>query len=228
MCHNHARKHMLRTIAALWLAIAFAGELAAQTSWTTIRLEDVEFSARLIRERSHILSLLGDDLEGDFLLIEMKAIPLYNTVLDIERTDFVFRSRADNERSDAQSPDRIAGSAVLSLETKKTGGGGVFSQSRDPLIVGGAPGTGTRPRRLDTVPSTAGSGGSRQTEQTLSAVEGESETLHQRLTRLEMPLTGTDDALGYLYFQVSPKAKLKRFELSYDGAHGEFNMKFEK
>ena len=219
---------MSRAVYSFCLVLALAGPIAGQTSWTTVTLEDVEFSARLIRDTNHIVSLLDNDLEGDFILIEMKATPLYNTVLALERTDFVFRSRADNERSDAQSPDRIAGSAVLALETKKTSSGGIFSQSRDPLVVGGAPGTGTRPRRLDTVPDSLGGTSGSSTEQTIRAEEAQTETLRDRLARLELPLTGTDDATGYLYFQVSPKSKLKRFELSYDGEHGEFGMKFEK
>ncbi len=213
---------------AFCLILALTGQLAAQTSWTRVTLEDVDFSARLIRDRDHIVSLLGNDLDGDFVLIEMKAVPLYNTVLALERTDFVFRSRADNERSDAQSPDRIAGSAVLALETKKTSSGGIFAQDRDPLLVGGIPGTGTRPRRLETTPDSLGGNSGSTFETSVRADQADSETLRDRLEGLELPLSGTDDAVGYLYFQVSPKSKLKRFELSYDGAHGEFNMKFEK
>ena len=215
-----------------WAAIlAFAGTpLLAQTQWVTTRLEDVEFRARLIQDVDQIEQLLGDRLDGEFMLVEIEIKPYYGTKLQLERTDFTLRSRADNESSTAQSPSRIAGSAVFSLEQKSTGGGGIFSQDNDPLIIGGAPGTGSTPHRIDRVPNTIGGGGGGGTEISIQRTEStQPESLEGRLDRLELPFEETDqDIRGYLYFQVSPKNKLKRIVFYYDGVYGEFQHQFEK
>jgi hypothetical protein len=202
----------------------------AQTQWETTRLPDVEFRYRLIQEPEQIKALLGDDLDKEFMLVELEIKPFYGTKLKLDRNDFLLRSRADNEKSYAQSPSRIAGSAVFSLETHKTGGGGVFGQSNDPLIIGGAPGTGTNPRRIDRMPDTIGSGGGGEAETTVKQTESKApETLQDRLEHLELPFAETDQDLhGYLYFQVDPKTKLKRIVFYYDGVYGEFQAQFEK
>lgn len=222
---------MKRHLAAWAAAIAFAAiPLAAQTQWVTTRLEDVEFRARLIHEPGQIEALLGDKLDNEFMLVEIELKPFYGRKLQLDRNDFTLRSRADNESSHAQSPSRIAGSAVFSLEQKRTGGGGVFGQSNDPLIIGGVPGTGSTPRRIDRVPNTIGSGGGGTSEVTVRQTESSApETLEGRLERLELPFEPTDqDVRGYLYFQVDPKHKLKRLVFYYDGVHGEFQHQFEK
>lgn len=222
----------MRARLATWAAVlAFAGApLLAQTPWVTTRLEDVEFRARLIQDVDRIEQLLGDSLDKEFMLVEVEIKPYYGTKLQLDRNDFTLRSRADNESSKAQSPSRIAGSAVFSLEQKKTGGGGVFAQSQDPLIIGGAPGTGGRPRRIDGVsPGIGGNVGS-STETSVRQTESKKpETLEGRLARLELTFEPTDaDIRGYLYFQVDPKNKLKHIIFYYDGVHGEFQHHFEK
>lgn len=222
---------MRRHLAAWAAVIAFAGgPLAAQTQWVTTRLEDVEFRARLIQEPEQIEALLGNDLDKEFMLVEIELKPFYGRKLKLDRNDFTLRSRADNESSHAQSPSLIAGSAVFSLETKRTGGGGVFGQSNDPLIIGGVPGTGSTPRRVDRVPNVVGNAGTGTAETTVTQTESAvSETLEGRLARLELPFEETDqDIRGYLYFQVDPKHKLKRLVFYYDGVHGEFQHQFEK
>jgi hypothetical protein len=203
----------------------------AQTQWGTTRLEDVEFRYRLIQDPQQIQALLGNDLDKEFMLIELEVKPYYGTKLKLNRNDFLLRSRADNDKSNAQSPSLIAGAGVFSVETHKTGGGGVFGQSNDPLIIGGAPGTGTTPTRIDRVPNTIGGGGTSEAETTVKQTESKApETLKDRLANLELPLQEEkdQDLHGYLYFQVDPKTKLKHIVFYYDGVYGEFQAQFEK
>ena len=219
----------MRLTATLALLLS-ATQLYSQTGWVVTRLDDVEFRARLIQDPGQIEALLGDPLDKEFMLVEIELKPYYGTKLELERTDFTLRSRADNESSSAQSPSRIAGSAVFSLEQKRTGGGNVFAQSQDPLIIGGAPGTGSRPRRIDGVsPGIGGTTGGKTEVSLKPTASAQPESLEQRLARMELPLEPTDqDIRGYLYFQVDPKNKLKRIVFYYDGMHGEFQHQFEK
>jgi len=200
----------------------------SQTAWEPVATPDAELQFRLIQEPKQIEQILGDDLGGEFLLVEVEARPLFNTVLEFEREQFLMRCRYDNETSKAQSPARIAGGAVLSLD-RRSGSGGVFAQDQDPLIVGGGPGTTGRPRRVGGDGGAFGNAGVARGETEVRQKRTEAEPLLERLERSELPLREALDPInGYLYFQMNPKRKLKHYELSYDGKFGEFTIGFEK
>jgi len=219
----------MRVLVSL-LALALAGGAwAADPVPKTTRVGDIEFSARLVLDLDEIERLTGDRLDEEFSLVELTVRPLFDNMLELSRADFTFRCRCDNERSEAVSPDMIAGTAVLALDTKRTSRGGVFSQARDSIIHGGAPGTGTRPTRTTDTPTGIGSAGYGTAETEIRAESREDDSLLGRLGRLELPLAPTDEPIsGYLYFQVDPKRKLKHYVLSYDGVYGEFQMTFDK
>ncbi|MBI1354457.1 MAG: hypothetical protein GC160_08925 [Acidobacteria bacterium] len=209
----------------LWFsmtALAAVAPLCAQTEWRTVRLEKLELSARLINDVRQIEQMLGDDLDEEFILIELKLRPFYDTHMKLSREDFLLKSRADNETSHAQSPSRIAGSSVLALGQGRTSGGGVFGQA-GPVLGGGLPGIGQRPTGV-------GNGGGGTAETTVNAKhDASTQTLVERLEALELPLDETNqDISGYLYFQVNPKNKLKRLVFYYDGPYGEAQMQFDK
>ena len=216
---------IIATAAAIVVSVAPS---AAQTQWTTTRAGDIEFSARLFHQTDQIEQMLGDDLDKSYNLVEIKVRPLFDNKLELDRSDFTFRCRCNNERSEAQSPDRIAGSAVLALGEKKTKGGGVFTRQNDPLIIGGAPGTGSRPKRVGPPDGIGGAtGGGKEIE--LRGETIDDDTLLGRLKGLELPLDPIDEPIsGFLFFQVEPNRKLKHYVLSYDGTYGEFQMHFDK
>ncbi len=211
------------------LAATAALTLAAKLpDWYARKLDDVEFEARIVQDVKRIESIAGHSLDGDYILIEMKVRPLYGTRVVLRRNDFLLRSRRDNDSSEAQSPDRIAGDAVLALGVSERGGGNVFRDAVNTPIYGGAPGTNSRPRRLESEAS--GIGGVRSGETTIELEQRRNggTTLAGQLARLELPLETTDDAAGYLYFQIPAKVKRKHLELSYDGGFGEFVIAFKK
>jgi hypothetical protein len=206
---------------------------AAAPDWQKVKLKDVAFEFRLVQDMDEIERLLGDRLDEEFTLVEVRLRALYGTKVKLDREAFTLRSFRGNLRSTAQSPDRIAGSNVLTLQQGKAGGG-VFSESTSGIPVGGMPGQTGPPRRVGSqmptsvggvaggTPSSVGKEPQRTTpEQELS--------LHGRLERLELPLEAGDaDVNGYLYFQVDPKQNRKHISLSYDGGYGEFRVSFEK
>lgn len=214
---------------AVLIALAATAPAVAQTSWATARAGDIEFRARLIYELDQIESLLGDDLDKGYSVVEIEVRPLFDNKLELDRSDFLLRCRCDNERSEAQSPDRIAGSAVLALDQSKSGGGGsVFGQQNDPLIIG-APGTGSRPRRVGTPDGVGGTVGGGTTDTRIRGETVQEDSLLSRLKSLELPFEPINEPIsGSLFFQVRPNRKLKHYVLSYDGVYGEFQMQFEK
>ncbi len=211
----------------LWAAGVPAAKLP---DWYARFLDDAEFQARLVRDVGEIERVTGDRFAGDIILIEIKVRPLYGSTVALRRDNFLLRSRSNNDTSHAQSPDRIAGSAVLELGAKRTtSSAGVFADDTNSPVWGGAPGTGTRPRRLGTPANTVGSGVASEQQQTLEQRTQGEEPVLDRLHAIELPLETADDPVaGYLYFELPAKNKRKHLELSYDGVLGEFLIEFKK
>ena len=220
-----------RMMLALVLIGAAAG--ADAPGWRKADLKDVAFEFRLVQDVDEIERLLGDRLDEEFTLVEVRLRALYGTKVKLDREAFTLRSFRGNLRSEAQSPDRIAGSNVLTLQREKAGGG-VFSESNSGIPVGGMPGQTGPPRRVGSEPPTSVGGISGANPPSVGTEPQRTNpeqdlSLHGRLERLELPLDAGDaDVNGYLYFQVDPKQNRKHLSLSYDGRYGEFRVSFEK
>lgn len=220
-----------RMILAFVLIGAAAG--AEAPDWQKVELKDVAFEIRLVQDVDEIERLLGDRLDEEFTLVEVRLRALYGTKVKLDREAFTLRSFRGNLRSTAQSPDRIAGSNVLTLQQGKAGGG-VFSESTSGIPVGGMPGQTGPPRRVGSQMPTSVGGVAGATPSSVGKEPQRTKpeqdlSLHGRLERLELPLDAGDaDVTGYLYFQVDPKQNRKHISLSYDGGYGEFRVSFEK
>lgn len=219
----------------MMLALVLIGTAmgADAPEWRKADLKDVAFEFRLVQDVVEIERLLGDRLDEEFTLVEVRLRALYGTKVKLDREDFTLRSFRGNLRSEAQSPDRIAGPNVLALGQGKSSGG-VFSESRSGIPVGGMPGTTGPPRRIGSdIPTSVGgvSGAAPPSAGTAPqpTTPEQDLSLHGRLARWELPLDAGDaDVSGYLYFQVEPKQNRKHLSLSYDGRYGEFRVSFEK
>lgn len=220
------------TLLLLCAGLALAAD---KPVWQTVDLEDVSFDLRLVKDVDEIERLVGDRMEGEFTFVEVRLRALYGTEVELNRTAFTLRAFSGNDRSHAQSPDRIAGNGSLMVRPGTVGGGGgVYAQSREQVPLGRSP-QGGAPRRTSGIPSQLGSalGGSgpRASEGAMpipAADDEADQSLHGRLARLELPLdAGDQDVSGYLYFQIDPKNNLKHISLSYDGRYGEFRLTFK-
>jgi hypothetical protein len=217
---------------APWLLLSFLLPLPAAEppEWFEAKLKDMEVKARLVRDQQEIVQLLGDDLDGEFILVEVDLKPLYGAKIELNRDDFLMRSYRNNDTSVAQSPDRIGGGSELVLGKAETLTVGIYSQTGVGIPVGGAPGTGTRPRRIGGDETLSG-GGVKSTERPeVSQRDREGgEDLLSVLQSRELPTGEVDDIVhGYLYFQLSPKEKPKHLTLNYDGEVGKFQIHFGK
>lgn len=214
---------------AVSVILLLLGALPASAEWLSERFDDAVISVRLVRAANDLRSLLGTDLEGDYVLAEVKVRPLYNSEVTLTREDFTIRSRRNNERSSAMSPDEIAGSAVLVMGSKRvrTGSPGVYAQENDPVVIGGVPGTDTRPRTLGGQGRSLGNARRGEVDLTVNVEEQTTTPLLERLRQHELPIGGTRETVqGYLYFQVPSKHKLKHYQFTYDGDAGEFSGDF--
>ena len=219
---------MLRLLTALhavfWVSVLSSAE---PPTWVTAELADVAFKARLVRDVSEMKSRLGSDLDNEFILVELEVRPLYNSEVIIGRDDFMLRSYSNNDRSTAQSPDRIAGEAVLVLGSGGTAGGGVFAERNEPVFGGGVPGLGGLGGPGGGIGGGGGGGGADGLP-TVTEEKRETGTLAARLAGIELPIGPTRETVrGFLFFQVSPKHKPKNLVLTYDGSAGECKIAFK-
>lgn len=217
-------------LVGLWAAAGLAAADAPR--WRSAILDDAAFQVRLVRDVAEIERLLGNDLDRDFILLEIDVRPLFNSNVKITRDDFRLRSYRNNQNSEAQSPDRIAGAEVLVLRDGQGGGGGAFAQ-QETIFLGGPPGTDGSPGSI-TNPGAlgAGVGSGSGVPGGIGSLSNETRpeaTLLERLQRLELPVGETREQVrGYLYFQVNPKHKPKHLVLGYDGSAGEYKIYFKK
>ena len=210
------------------VCMATAGLLVAAVEtavWVTEKAADMEISARLILDKEAQVKAVGSDLNRQYVIVEVKLSPRGGYPVTIAREDFLLRSARDAEKSTAESPERIAGAAVLVLGARGEGRP-IYSQSGDPVFVGGLPGTGGRPRRIGCDDSTYGNA-SGAAEATVAASTVKETPLLGALRDKEVTLGEVRKPVtGFLYFPVDPKQKVKNFWLHYKGAAGTADLRF--
>ena len=111
--------------------------------------DDIDLSGSVLVERSEIEQALGVDLGAGYLVVRMKAVPKTDKPLRIGPDDFTMVSRKDGQRSQALTPNEIAGNGgtLIVRSSDQRGGNG----SRRTVSIGGlgggavgsSPGTNT-------------------------------------------------------------------------------------
>ncbi|MBM3775877.1 MAG: hypothetical protein FJW37_12055 [Acidobacteria bacterium] len=188
--------------------------------------EAVEVSASVYADKNGIRQLLGSDLGGYYVVVDIRVTPKASEPLDLRRDDFLLRTDKDGERARPFVASQIAGRGALIVS--ETGGGrGIMGDNNGP-IWGGYPGSGERPRRMGgdgggignasaTSSQATARTGNREKDNPLKAV------LDQRI--LEEKKT-SEAAAGLLYFPIEAKQKIKDLELIYATPAGKLSLRF--
>jgi hypothetical protein len=199
-------------------AAAAAGQKPTPSSRGSNPLVTVE--ARLYADRESVKQVIGNDLGGYYVVVDVKLEPLKK--LKVERDDFQLRTDRDGERSKPFGPTQVAGKGVL-VVSQTGSGGGMMAEDRSPIwggIGGGYPGGGSgigsaastisNESRLDT--------GAKSKEDPVLAV------LKQKV----LPEKETEEPVGgLLYFPMEPKQKVKDLELTYTTPSGKIVLRFK-
>jgi len=173
----------------------------------------VKIEATLSLDKSAVEKAVGHAMEEGFLVVEVRVTPLAGNVL-ISPDDFILRSDKNGERSGAFSPHQIAGSSVMTLNQRSSGGG--VSREENGRVWG--PIGGGRPQRLpDSSPTIASSGGTTETVATMSQTRGkESPLLGALKEKVLAEKESAEPVTGQLYFLMEGKHKVKQLELVYN------------
>jgi len=103
--------------------------------------QEIVINATLYVDPEAVKGLLGNDLEGHYIVAAVKVEPKYGKEVAIDRDDFVLKTDKDGERTKPFAPTQIAGRGALVVR-QVSGGGGVMGESGIGMGPLGYPGSG--------------------------------------------------------------------------------------
>src|SRR5579862_1555880 len=211
-----------RLAAACLLGAALLAGANKKVPLRTASNELVEITANIFLDREGIRQLVGSDLEGHYIVVEIHLEPKDEKKITIRRDDFVMHTDKDGERVRPFAPSQIAGAGALVVAQSEDGGPG-FARNGDGPIVGGL--GGGRPRRMGG-DGTASGGGSGSASASMKGATDKPDALLDVLKQKELPVKETSAAVsGLLYFPME-KQKLKDLELIYNTPEGKLTIRF--
>ena len=214
----------LRLAAAGLLAATLLGGPNKKVALRTASNDLVEINANVWLDRAGIQQLIGSDLEGHYIVVEIRLQPKDDKKVTVRRDDFVMRTDKDGERARPFAPSQIAGVGAL-VVSQSDGSSPGFANDGNGPIVGGYPGGG-RPRRLGGDGTATGSSAGSSSMNAVSGANDKPSTLLDVLKQKELPLKETAAPVsGLLYFPLE-KQKLKDLELIYTTPEGKLNIRF--
>jgi hypothetical protein len=174
--------------------------------------EDLSVTATLHIDPEDIKEMLGSDLDGHFIVAEIKVTPKYGKEVAVDRDDFQLRTDKDGERSKSFTGSQIAGRGALIIaqrEEKKPNGWSLGG----PVMIGGGATT---------------SGDDKEKPQPKMKSEEQENPLKKVLDSKILPEKKTDQPVsGLLYFPME-KQKMKDLELDYGGKENRISLRFKQ
>ena len=177
--------------------------------------QSVELSATIVLDKEEIKQLIGSDLDGHYILVNVTVTPKFGKEIELRRDDFTLRTDKDGERSTPYVGSQIAGKGSLVVTQKVgqgTSGGPQFGSPYDYPAYGA--GVGGGPSQITEAEGKINSG-----------AKGDAplvKTLNEKMLqdkKTEGPVS------GLLYFPME-KQKQKDLELYYQTPDGRLSIRF--
>jgi hypothetical protein len=179
----------------------------------------IEMTATLYCDRAAIQQLLGSDLGGYYVVVDVRLAPKSNEKWKVFRDDFQMRTDRDGERSKPFAPSQIAGQGALVVR-RTYDGGGVAAENGGPVFGGGIGGMGA---------GGIGNSGSvvSNTSKIDAGAKNKDTSLLGLLNEKCLAEKETDQPVsGLLFFPMEPKQKIKDLELTYSGPGSKLTVRF--
>jgi hypothetical protein len=189
----------------------------------------ISVESTVYADRESVKKLIGDDFGGSVAVVAITVTPRGGEALDIEREDWTLFSNKDAQKAPAFHPSQLAGQGAMILTQKREGGGAYTQSNPNGPIIGGVPGTGTRPRQLGSNGPIGGNAASVVTDNKVEeSRDAKSNPVLATLKQKELPFGKTlVPVQGLLYFSLDGKHKLKDLELWYRGPAGKFVVSYK-
>ena len=188
--------------------------------------DDVQVKATLYAAKEEVNQLIGSDLGGGIVIVDIKVAPQLGGKLRVNRDDFMLRSDKDGQRSQPFAPSQIAGQGALVISST-SGRGMMMGEDRGPVWGGIG---GGRPRRMGGDGGGIGNAPSEvsTTARVDSGAKDKPNPVLEVLKERVLPEKETSEPLsGLLYFPMEGKHKTKDLELHYKGPAGKFSLRFK-
>ena len=177
--------------------------------------QSIAVSATLILDREEIKQLLGTDLDGHYILVNVTVTPKFSNTVDVHRDDFILKTDKDGERAAPYVASQIAGKGALVVTEKSASAptsGPQFGSPYDYPAYGG--GVGGAPTMITEAQGKMQNG-----------AKGDS-PLVKVLNEKILPEKKSDAPVsGLLYFPME-KQKQKDLELWYNTPDGKLILRF--
>jgi len=181
----------------------------------------VEITATAFADRESVKQVLGSDLGGHYIVVEVRLTPKDAAKVAIHLDDFTLKTDKDGERTTPFTPTQIAGKGALVVTTGTASRGTVMAGAPGPPMgpYGGMGG------------GVMGSGSEGATEARATMRSGSKDKADPMLEVLKEKILvekETDAPVsGLLYFPME-KQKLKDLELIYTTPEGKLHLRFGK
>jgi hypothetical protein len=182
--------------------------------------QSVEIAATIVLDKEEIKQILGSDLDGHYILVNVTVAPKFGGQVDVHRDDFVLKTAKDGERSSPYVASQIAGKGSLIVTQtigQGTSGGPQFGSPYDYPAYGA--GVGGGPSQITEAHAKMQTGSKDKDKDKESP-------LIKVLNEKMLPEKKADAPVsGYLYFALE-KQKQKDLELIYTTPDGKLTLRF--
>lgn len=179
--------------------------------------------------KEEIKQVLGSDLGGNIIVVEITITPKAAEPMKIFGDDFLLRSYKDGQKSGPFAPSQIAGKGGLALASVGVSGGGMMSEPTGGPSWGGL--GGGMPNRMPGNGGGIGNAGAATVNEATVKDDAKEKAnpLLQILKQKGLPEKETAGPLkGLLYFPLEGKHKAKDMALVYQGAGGKLILEFHQ
>lgn len=189
----------------------------------------MEILATVHANKSAVKELLGDDINGYVMVVEITVKPRVEEGVKIDRDDFQLLTTDDGQKTKPFAPAQLLGTGGLVIRSQKGPTSGAMGQNNGP-VWGGPMGGG--PMRLPGSGGSIGNPTATQVETPTAEVKDDSKEkanpLKKVLEAKELPAKEMKEpTTGLLYFPIDGKHKTKNIILLYRGLGGRIDIEFK-
>ncbi|HEY3839251.1 MAG TPA: hypothetical protein VGL72_21910 [Bryobacteraceae bacterium] len=184
-------------------------------AYNEISADTVTLSGKAYNDPAAIKQLLGNDLGGHYVVIQMTVTPKGDKPLNVQLNDFQIFCEGDGDRTQPQTPAEITASDSLVLKRGESGIGSFGEQTGTTWSGVGFGGRSSKKKKDDTPDSATMKKGTKD------------EGLKDLLEEKALPEKETTEPVsGLLYFPIEKK-KLKNLVLFYSTPNGKLRLYFK-
>ncbi len=185
-------------------------------AYNEVSAETVTLTGKAYLDPAAVKQLLGYDLGGHYIVVQMTVTPKGDKPISINLNDFQLFCEGDGDRTQPQSPAEIAAADTLVLKRGQSGIGSLGEETGTTWSGVGFGGRSSKKKQDDTADSTTVKQGKKD------------DTLKGVLTEKGLPEKETTQPVsGLLYFPMEKK-KLKDLVLFYPTPNGKLRLYFKE